>query len=52
MYYDGRLTHILNWEKVDNLPLKSQFAGLLRFDFFEESVDDIIKILKKVNNLN
>lgn len=52
VYYDGRLTHILNWEKVDNLLLKSQFAGLLRFDFFEESVDDIVKIIKKVNNLN
>ena len=45
VYYDGRLTHILNCEnkKMDMVALKGKCR--LRFDFFQETSEEINHIL-------
>ncbi len=43
VYYDGRITHILNYQ-CQNL---DDFVGNIRLDFYEESSLEIEKIVKK-----
>lgn len=44
VFYDGRITHILNCEKVNNKNLPHSF--IYRFDFYEETKEEVEAILQ------
>lgn len=46
VFYDGINTHILNYEKINNTYMKNRNI-ILRFDFYDENVNDIKSIVKK-----
>ena len=47
VYYDGVMTHILNWEKktLSNPAIFENFR--IRLDFFEESGEEVMDIVKR-----
>ena len=50
VFYDGRITHILNYEnkKIDISKLNNIF--IKRLDFYKESGNDIVNIIKMYRN--
>ena len=46
VYYDGRITHVMNWENRQ-LRIDPHANCTLRFDFYRETPEEIEKILKK-----
>ena len=52
VYYDGRITHILNWEKQKMDISKFFGKSTIRFDFYEETAEEIEKILKTLESYN
>ena len=49
VYYDGRLTHVLNWENKSIQKKWNDYCSL-RFDFYQETPQDIEKIIKSINS--
>lgn len=48
LYYDGRLTHILHSEKRNYFANSFDRRFILRYDFYEETKDEVISILKNL----
>ena len=48
VFYDGRLTHILNWERKNLLSFKYQGKCNIRLDFYEESKEEVENELKSI----
>ena len=49
VFYDGHLTHIMNWEKVNSIVSMEHFNGFLRLDFLFENKDEVRQLLKIIN---